>query len=384
LRANHRITIVLGVTQTLAWGTTYYLPAILAAPVARDLDIAVPWVFAAFSAALIVAAVLSPGVGRWIDRYGGRDVLAGSNLVMAVGLALLGWADGMTGVGVAWLILGAGMAMGLYEAAFATLAHTHGGRARGAITIVTLFGGLASTVFWPLTAYLDAELGWRAACFVWASVHVVVGFPLNRIGLNAVPGPVASAANTMTVKTSPSSPTMVLLAVAFTATWCVSTAIAAHLPRLLTDSGLSMPAAITAAALVGPAQVVGRLLEFSAMRFVPPLLSARLAAMFHPLGAVALMLFGSPAAMVFAALHGAGNGVLTVAKGTLPLALFGSTNYGQRQGLISVPARIGQASAPFVFGVLIEWFGPFALVFSAGVSLASVAALCGIRPPKSG
>lgn len=175
---------------------------------------------------------------------------------------------------------------------------------------------------------------------------------------------------------------MVLLAVAFTAIWCVSTAIAAHLPRLLTESDLSAPAAIAAAALVGPAQVAGRLLEFSAMRHVSPLLSARLAAMAHPVGAFCLMLFGGPAATVFAVLHGAGNGILTVAKGTLPLALFGASGYGQRQGLVTVPARIGQAMAPFVFAVLIERWGPGALVVSAGIGLFSAGALLVIRPAK--
>ena len=378
----HQTTLILGLTQTLAWGTTYYLPAILAVPMAGELNVGTEWIFGAFSAALIVAAVAAPAVGRWIDRHGGRDVLAGSNLVIAAGLALLAWADGATVMSAAWLVIGAGMAMGLYEAAFATLTGIHGDKARGAITGITLLGGLASTVFWPMTAYLDAELGWRAACLVWAAVHVLVGFPLNRLGLGHATQP-----------TSPGEPTrprprwratMVLLAVAFTAIWCVSTAIAAHLPRLLTDSGLSAPAAIAAAALVGPAQVAGRLLEFSAMRHVSPLLSARLATMAHPVGAFCLMLFGGPAATVFAVLHGAGNGILTVAKGTLPLALFGASGYGQRQGLVTVPARIGQAMAPFVFAVLIERWGPGALVVSAGIGLFSAGALFVIRPAKPG
>ncbi|MFO7858803.1 MAG: MFS transporter [Ectothiorhodospiraceae bacterium] len=376
----HQTTLILGLTQTLAWGTTYYLPAILAEPMAGELNLGTEWIFGAFSAALIVAAVAAPPVGRWIDHHGGRDVLAGSNLVIAAGLALLAWADGAAVMSAAWLIIGAGMAMGLYEAAFATLTGIHGTKARGAMTGITLLGGLASTVFWPLTAYLDAELGWRAACLVWAGVHVVVGFPLNRLGLGHATQPTAPAEPTQA--SARWSATMVLLAVAFTAIWCVSTAIAAHLPRLLTESGLSAPAAIAAAALVGPSQVAGRLLEFSAMRHVSPLLSARLAAMAHPAGAFCLMVFGGPAATLFAVLHGAGNGILTVAKGTLPLALFGASGYGHRQGLVTVPARIGQATAPFVFAVLIERWGPSALVVSAGIGLVSSGALLVIRPTR--
>lgn len=383
LLAHHRSTLILGLTQTLAWGTSYYLPAILATPMADEFDFGAHWIFAAFSAALVVAAVLGPMVGRWIDRHGGRDMLAGSNLVMAAGLAFLGWAQGLPGIVAAWLVIGAGMAMGLYEAAFATLARIHGRQARGAITAITLFGGLASTIFWPITAYLDDVLGWRAACFIWAGVHVLVGFPLNRIGLPRASRPAAKPAPVGTSPEVRTGGTMVLLAIAFTMTWCVSTAIAAHLPRLLTDSGLSMPAAIAAAALVGPAQVAGRLLEFGAMRHVSPLLSARLATMAHPAGALGLILAGSPAATLFAILHGAGNGILTVAKGTLPLKLFGSQGYGQRQGMLSVPARIGQASAPFVFALLIERWGPGALVVSASMSLVSLSTLLVIRPPRT-
>mgnify|MGYP006422235649 CR=1 FL=1 len=379
----HRTTVILGITQTLAWGTTYYLPAILAAPMARDLGLDTQWVFAAFSAALIVSAVLGPAVGRWIDHHGGRGTLASSNLVMATGLTLLAYADEAIAMGGAWLVLGAGMAMGLYEAAFATLARVHGRHARGAMTGITLMGGLASTIFWPVTAYLDAELGWRAACLVWAGVHLAAGFPLNRFGIAQATQSVEQHEPSPSTTGTQANRTMVLLAIAFTASWCVSTAIASHLPHLLSESGLSMPAAIAAAALVGPAQVGGRLLEFSAMRHISPLVSARIAALAHPTGALFFALVGGPAGMLFAVLHGAGNGVLTVAKGTLPLALFGARGYGQRQGLLTVPARIGQAIAPFVFAVLIERWGTAALAFSAGIGLASTTALLAIHAPRA-
>ena len=377
-----RTTVILGITQTLAWGTTYYLPAILAVPIASDLGVDTQWVFAAFSAALIVSAVLGPTVGRWIDRNGGRGALAGSNLVMATGLIFLACAESAVAMGGSWLVIGAGMAMGLYEAAFATLASIHGRHARGAMTGITLMGGLASTIFWPATAYLDAELGWRVTCLVWAGVHLAAGFPLNRLGLDQATQPAAHHKLRPSISGTRANRTMVLLAIAFTAIWFVSTAIAAHLPRLLIEFGLSTPVAIAVAAVVGPAQVGGRLLEFSAMRYISPLVSARIAAIAHSTGVLCLVLGGGPAGVLFAVLHGAGNGVLTVAKGTLPLALFGARRYGQRQGLLTVPARIGQASAPFVFAVLIESGGAVALAFSAGISLVSATALLAIRPPR--
>lgn len=376
----HQTTLILGLTQTLAWGTTYYLPAILAVPMASELNVGTEWIYGAFSAALIIAALAAPSVGRWIDHHGGRDMLAGSNMVIAVGLTVLACANGTAVMIGAWLIIGAGMAMGLYEAAFATLTGIHGGNARGAITGITLLGGLASTVFWPITAYLDAEIGWRAVCLVWAGVHLLVGFPLNRFGLGDA---TRSAQSVEPAQANAGwNPTMVLLAIAFTAISGVSTGVAAHLPRLLMASELSAPAAIAAAALVGPSQVGGRLLEYSAIRHVSPLLSARLAAMAHPLGAIGLIVVGGPAATLFAVLHGAGNGILTVAKGTLPLTLFGAAGYGQRQGLVTVPARIGQAMAPFAFAVLIERWGSAALGVSAAIGLFSAGALLVIQPAR--
>jgi hypothetical protein len=165
-------------------------------------------------------------------------------------------------------------------------------------------------------------------------------------------------------------------------TWFISTAMAAHLPRLLQEAGASPAAAIAAAALVGPAQVAGRLLEFGVLQRFHPLLSARLASVAHPLGALAVMAFGAPAAMVFTVLHGAGNGILTIAKGTLPLVIFGPSGYGLRQGMLTVPAHFGQATAPFIFALLMERYGVSALLLSITLALAGLAALLAITPSR--
>src|SRR6185437_15655253 len=162
-----------------------------------------------------------------------------------------------------------------------------------------------------------------------------------------------------------------ILAFVFAAAWFVTGAMAAHLPRLLQSAGATPAAAIAAAALVGPAQVAARLLEFGLLRRLHPLSSARLAATLHPLGAALLTVAGAPAAIGFALLHGAGNGMLTIAKGTLPLALFGPGGYGLRNGILSAPARVAQAAAPLLFGLLLDGPGPFAaLALTAGLSLA--------------
>ena len=369
--------IALGTSQTLAWASSYYLPAILAAPMARDLGLSVPTVFAAFSVALLVAAFSGPSAGRAIDRWGGRPVLMATNLVFAVGLVGLGLAQGTLGLFAAWVVLGVGLGAGLYEAAFAALVRLYGQGSRNAITGITLFAGFASTVGWPLSTLLEAHLGWRGTCFVWAGLHLVVGLPLNgslpratmaeplalRTGLSPHPG----APPDRTARRAGW-----ILALVFAAVWFVSTAMAAHLPRLLQLGGSSLAAAVAVGALVGPAQVAGRLLEFGFLRRLHPLLSARLAALMHPIGAGLLMALGAPAAAAaFAVLHGAGNGILTIAKGTLPLVLFGTAGYGERQGLLMVPARLAQALAPWIFGICLDHWGSRALWLSMALSLAA-------------
>jgi len=379
-----RVVVALGCAQTLAWASSYYLPAILAVPMARDLKISPSWIFGAFSIGLVVSALLGPAAGRAIDARGGRPVLVLSSLVFAGGLALLGLANGLVLLTIAWVVLGVAMALGLYDAAFSTLAHLYGRAARGPITGITLIAGFASTLGWPLSALLEAEIGWRGACFAWAALHLLVGLPINRF---LVP---ASRADALTPDEAPGTASeaqaaaprhaMALLAFVFAVTWFVSTALAAHLPRLLEGVGTAPAAAVAAGALIGPAQVGARLLEFGFLRRFHPLVSARLATLAHPLGAAALLAIGPPAAALFTLLHGAGNGVLTIAKGTLPLAIFGPAGYGLRQGILGAPSRLLQAGAPLLFGLVIDGFGSAAaLALSTALSLSALAALLALR-----
>ena len=186
----------LGLAQTLAWASSYYLPAMLAAPMARDLGLSEPTVFAAFSVALLVSAALGPSAGDAIDRWGGRPVLVGTNLVFAAGLGLLAIAQGPGGLFAAWIVIGVAMGSGLYEAAFAALVRLYGHGSRNAITGITLIAGFASTVGWPLTTLFDAHFGWRGACLAWAALHLVLGLPLNALlpRAAALPAPAAPLA----------------------------------------------------------------------------------------------------------------------------------------------------------------------------------------------
>jgi MFS family permease len=373
------VVAALGTAQTLAWASSYYLPAILADPIAEGLGLSRTVVFGIFSGSLLVSAFLGPAVGRAIDQHGGRGVLAISNLVLGVGLVLLGMAQGIATLAIAWAFLGVGMAMGLYDPAFATLTGLYGRAARGPITGITLIAGFASTVGWPLSAFLEGHFGWRGACLVWPGLHVVVGLPLNRLLIPKAPPPEKLA---QTEGETPPAPrgAMPLLAFVFAATWFVTGAMAAHLPHLLEIIGASTTAAIAAAALVGPAQVGARLVEFGALRNVHPLVSARLAAVLHPIGALVLLVTGPGAIAVFSVFHGAGNGLLTIAKGTLPLAIFGPIGYGHRSGVLGAPARAAQAASPLIFGILIDHWGGGVLGISAALSLSAGVALLVLKP----
>lgn len=373
------VVATLGTAQTLAWASTQYLPAILAEPIARDIGVPVSTVFAAFSAALVVAALIGPLAGRMIDRWGGRPVLMSSSLVFALGLGLLALSEGPVGLFVAWIVIGIGMGGGLYEAAFAMLVGRYGHDARNLITGITLVGGFASTIGWPLSTLLEAQIGWRGACATWAVLHLVLGLPLNAWRHKVAPARApASASAPVLAVAAPSLPalrTTMLLAFTFAAVSFVTAAMAAHLPRLLQLGGATITAAVAISALVGPAQVAGRLLEFGLLRHLHPMLSARIAVLLHPLGAGALALAGAPGAVAFALLHGAGNGVLTIVRGTLPLAIFGPAGYGRRQAMLLVPARFIQAFAPWLFGLLLDRVGTAAVGFSAALCLASFTAL---------
>ncbi len=255
----------------------------LATAIARDLDIAVPTVFAAFSSALGVSAVVGPWAGRQIDRRGGRTVLMFTNAIFAAGLCALGFAHDVWALFAAWAIIGIGMGSGLYEAAFATVVRLYRDESRNLITGITLIAGFASTIAWPLTTMLETQFGWRGACFTWAALHLLIGFPLNASlpvfkGVRPAHRSTENAGKPSTGNAKPWSVRQriaaALLVYVFAVSWFISTAMASHLPRLLEAAGATLAVAVGVGGLIGPAQVAGRLAEFSLMRHHSPLLSA--------------------------------------------------------------------------------------------------------------
>lgn len=370
------VVSVVGIAQTIAWASTYYLPAVLAAPIARDFGLRSSDLFGLFSLSLIVAALAGPFAGRLIDRVGGKPVLGGTSILFAVCLVLMSNATTVWHLVLAWLGIGVGIASGLYEAAFATVVRLYGQQARSSITGITLIAGFASTLGWPLTSYLEATYDWRMACIIWAALNALVCLPLYGCLPKEprVEVPLKTKKSTEH-KAKKNDARIWLLSFMFAATGFSSVAMAAHLPGLLQATGISTASAILVGMLIGPAQVGARLLEFALLKKLKPVVSAKLAVAMHPLGALLLLIFGAPMAMIFGVLHGAGNGMLTIVKGALPLDIFGANGYGERQGILMAPARIAQALAPWLFGLVVADWGASALYLTALFGVLSLVSL---------
>ena len=379
------IILALGTTQTLAWASSYYLPAILADPIARDLGVSSNWIFAAFSASMVISALLGPRIGRQIDLVGGRSVLSISNLMLAAGLVLLGFTYSIPVLIVAWLLLGVGMGYGLYDAAFGALGRIYGEAARRSITGITLVAGFASTVGWPLTALGLESIGWRNTCFAWAAAHILIGLPINWLMLPPVAGAKAAVANAIETA-HPDRPRHgaagVRLCRGLDRHQRDGGAFPAHHGSGRRDHG----AGDRSRRADRPGAGGARIFEASLLSRYHPLLSTRLACLTHPIGAAIVAVAGGGAARVFAVFHGAGNGVLTISRGTLPLAIFGPQNYAYRLGIIGAPARMAQAAAPLAFGLLIDSMGSRVLIVSSALSLAALggAVPAARRPSSSG
>ncbi len=368
-----RVAVVIGASQLVVYGCTYYLPAVLAAPAASDLHVSRAALRGAVSWALRGAGRGAPSVGRRIDRAGGRGVLAASCVVMAAGLVMLALSHGLALWYAGWMVLGAGMALGLYDAAFATIGVLFGHDSGRAIMGVTLIAGFASSVFWPLGTALEARWGWRGMLLAYAALLVAATLPAMLLGVPAGAahrrGGGAAADDGHQPVANPGR-ALALLAVFFTLRWLVTSGIAVLILRLLEGRGLSPAQAVGVAAMLGPGQVLGRVVEWSFSRRVSLFTRARAGALLMPFAALLLLLPGVLAASAFALLYGMSNGILTINRGTLPMALFGRAGYAQRLGWLATPALLAQAASPPLAAMLL------ATVDTRGVIL--VAALLGV------
>jgi hypothetical protein len=364
-----RLSWALGVNQLLSWATSFYVPAVITAAAAREMGVSAALLMGGFSWALLITGLCAPRVGRWIGRHGGRGPLAASTIILALGLLLLAWAPGVAGWYIAWTVVGIGMALGLYDAAFATVGTLLGPAVAPAITGISLLGGFASTLGWPAGTALLGALDWRGVLLVYAAVQVGVNLPLvlwavPRTTITAAEKP-ATAARTSTASRW-RTVMLVCMGSFFTLRWFITSAMAAHVLPLMAGLNLSATQAMTAAMLIGPGQVAGRLLEWGLAARIGPLWRARLGALLFPAGAL-LLLSGSPfAAFGFALLYGMSNGILTINRGTLPMLVFGPAGYAALLGWIALPVLLAQAAAPTLAAPVITALPAPVLLITAG------------------
>lgn len=375
----------MGIGQILAWSSTYYLPAVLASPIAQATGWSITRVVMGLSLGLLVAGACSPRVGRMIDRHGGRSTLAASSTLMALGLALMGAAQHLPVYYLAWTIIGLAMAAGLYDAAFATLGSLLGSAARSSISGLTLLGGFASTLGWPLLAYLEHQLGWRGACFVLAGAHLAVGLPIYLLFVPKAPTAPASASSRTQANAEAGQPLayrqlFLLLALLLTLQSLVASTVSVHLLDVLKLLGMATASALAIGMIMGPAQVAGRIAEFTWGQGLHPTWATRLGVLLCLVGILLLVPAQAWLAFVAIALYGAGNGILTITRGTLPLVLFGPTGYGARMGLLARPMLVAQAAGPIGAAMILDAFSAEALLMVLA-SLALAGLLASSRLP---
>jgi hypothetical protein len=366
---DRRIVIAaLGVVQILAWGTSFYFPAVFSGPIVADTGWSLGWVVGGTSIGLLVAGLISPQVGRIIGEHGGRPVLLASSLFYAAGLIGIGLAPSLPFYLFAWALLGAGMGTGLYDAVFSTLGRMYGSSARGPITNLTLFGGFASTVCWPLSAFMIEHIGWREACFVYAALHLVIALPLQMAVIRRAPkAAIASSAPESNAHASATAPIQnettifALLALILSIAAGIGSIVIVSFMIFLQARGVDYAVAVSLGTLFGPAQVGARVVD--------RLFGARYHPIWTMIGCCTLMAIGLlllyfrfPFLILIILLYGAGYGVSWIGRGTLPLALFGPLRFPRLMGRLAFPSLIAQAAAPSLGALLIEASGADATI----------------------
>jgi predicted MFS family arabinose efflux permease len=331
------------------------------------------WVVGGTSVGLLVAGLIAPRVGAIIDRKGGRPVLAASSLLYAAGLTGVGLSPNLPVFLLAWVVLGMGMGTGLYDAVFSAIGKVLGKDSRTAITNLTLYGGFASTICWPLSAWLEVSFGWRAACFVYAALHLIVSLPLQMAvmpKLSAIQSLTPTDENAVTQKTPVTDPrprewkTFALLALVLTISAGIGSIVVVHLLIFLQARGAETAAAVWLGTLFGPAQVGARVVERLFGQRYHPIWTMIASCVLMAIG-LGLLQLGFPILALAIALYGGGYGIMWIARGTLPLAVFGTEQYAVLMGRLAFPSLIVQALSPSVGAWLTEAYG-------AGVTMAAL------------
>jgi MFS family permease len=390
MRGPWRAVWVLSLTQIIAWGTIFYSPVLLVPLVAAERGWSLAFTMGGFSLALLAAGLVAPTVGRLIDHYGGHVVMAAGALVSAAGLVGLATASGRISYLAAWTVVGAGLGASLYDPAFASLGRIFGAAARRPITVLTLAGGFASTVGWPATHLLLVTVGWRGTYLIYAALMAGVCAPLYAFALPRTRAAALPSTSGATARPAallpPHGVAFMLVTAAFTAYAFVPSALSAHLLAILSRASIDAATVVLIGALFGPAQVAARVIELAFGRGLHPLWLARFAVALLVAAFAMLAVFGisASAAAVFALLFGAANGLITIARGAVPLALFGADGYGRMIGRISGFWLAMQSAAPLVMAFIAERASDAgALALACGFAVIALACLAMIRRPPA-
>ncbi|MBN8967069.1 MAG: MFS transporter [Rhizobiales bacterium] len=386
----HRAVAVLCVTQILGWGALFYPPALTMTLIAEAHGWSLALALSGFSISLGISGLVAPYACGLIDRHGGNLVMAGGALIGAAGLLLLPFAPNFPVYVLAWALIGVATASTLYDPAFTTLTRIFGMNARRPITLVTFAGGLASTISWPVMHFLIELGGWQLVYYVWAAVFVFVvaplhGFALPQQGAHPVHRPPDGAAKATPARTIPARGwPFVLMAAGFAGHAFVLSGTTTHLLTILQRGGIDAGLAVTIGALFGPSQVVTRFADFISGGRLHAVWVARISMGTMVFAFALLVLVGiTPAhAVLFAILFGAANGVMTIARGALPLSMFGPAGFGRVVGRISRPGLILQAAAPFVLAFAMDrWSDQAALEIMVAMVLLSLGCFAALRRP---
>lgn len=359
----------LGITQITAWGTSYYCLGVLAGPIAVETGWSRSFVFSGFTVALLIMGLVSTTVGRLIDKRGARLVMSVGVIIISCGQLALALAESQAAYLTAWALLGLGMRCSLYDAAFAALVQVTPARGRSAISYLTLYGAFASSVFWTIGHYLNAALGWRQTLLWFAAITLAVCLPLNWFGLarreelTPVSDAVATAAPATTdapiLEGRMRNIAIAVFALVMSLNGFVFGVVSLQLVPLLEATGIAAATAVWIASLKGVAQFGGRLVEIVFGRNLNVMTVARITLAVLPVS-IALLVLGAgrfEAVLAFTLLMGMSQGVVTIVRGAVPLALFGAKGYGAVLGLIATPILVVNAISPTVFAVLIDRWG---------------------------
>jgi MFS family permease len=388
IHGSWRAVPVLGLTQILSWGTIFYTPVLMVPLIVADRGWSIAFGMGGFSIGLLTAGLAAPYVGRCIDRFGGHVVMTVGSLVGGLGLFLIVHATSRPAYVGVWMVLGIAMAANLYDSAFASLGRIFGAAARRPITALTLIGGFASTVSWPVTHFLIESDGWRGTYLIYAALLACVAAPLHAFALPRNRHAADAVAHSATLVTEkilpPHGLPFVLVASAFAAYAFVPSGLSAHLLAIFDRAGIDAGTVVWIGALFGPAQVGARLIEFAFGRNVYPLWVARFAlgALLCAFFMLAVLGISAPTAAAFALMFGGANGLVTITRGAVPLALFGASGYGRLMGRLAGPFLLMQSVAPLVMAFVVERTSdPAALAVAAGFAAVALGCFVVIRRP---